>query len=144
MAYKALFPHVGAWRSLVARLLREQEAGGSNPLAPTISANISFKEPNPIRRVYREREKSNMEEQQIGWLGAIIIGALAGWLAEKFMKSRHGLLTNIILGVIGAGIANTIFIWLGISVAGWVGYLIAGFIGACLLIAASRLFKKDF
>ncbi len=26
---------VGAWRSLVARLLREQEVGGSNPLAPT-------------------------------------------------------------------------------------------------------------
>ena len=27
---------VGAWRSLVARLLWEQEVGGSNPSAPTI------------------------------------------------------------------------------------------------------------
>ena len=85
-----------------------------------------------------------MEEQQIGWLGAIIIGAFAGWLAEKIMKSDHGLLTNIILGVVGAGIANTIFIWMDIAVAGWLGYLIAGFIGACLLIAASRIFKKNF
>ena len=85
-----------------------------------------------------------MEEQQIGWLGAIIIGAFAGWLAEKIMKSDHGLLTNIILGVVGAGIANTIFIWMDITVAGWLGYLIAGFIGACLVIAASRIFKKNF
>ena len=30
-----LVKHVGAWLSLVERLVRDQEAGGSNPLAPT-------------------------------------------------------------------------------------------------------------
>lgn len=30
----------GAWRSLVARLLREQEVGGSNPLAPIPDISI--------------------------------------------------------------------------------------------------------
>jgi hypothetical protein len=29
---------VGAWLSLVERLVRDQEAGGSNPLAPTIAS----------------------------------------------------------------------------------------------------------
>jgi hypothetical protein len=29
--------NIGAWRSLVAHLLREQGVGGSNPLAPTTS-----------------------------------------------------------------------------------------------------------
>ncbi len=29
----------GAWLSLVERLVRDQEAGGSNPLAPTNSVN---------------------------------------------------------------------------------------------------------
>jgi uncharacterized membrane protein YeaQ/YmgE (transglycosylase-associated protein family) len=27
-----------------------------------------------------------MEEQQIGWIAAIIIGGIAGWLAEQFIK----------------------------------------------------------
>ncbi len=83
-----------------------------------------------------------MEEQQLGWFAAIIVGALAGWLAEKAMKSDQGLITNIILGIIGAIIGNAIFNVLGIALAGWIGYLIAGFIGACLLIWVSRLFGK--
>ena len=29
-----------------------------------------------------------MEEQQIGWIAAIIVGGIAGWLAEQFMKSE--------------------------------------------------------
>ena len=43
-----------------------------------------------------------MEEQQIGWIAAIIIGGIAGWLAEQFMKSQMGLVMNIVLGIIGA------------------------------------------
>jgi hypothetical protein len=31
-----------------------------------------------------------MEEHQIGWIAAIIIGGIAGWLAEQFMKSQMG------------------------------------------------------
>ena len=84
----------------------------------------------------------DMEEQQVGWVAAIIVGALAGWLAEKVMKSNQGLITNIILGVIGAIIGNAIFNFLGIALAGWTGYLLAGFVGACLLISVSRLFGK--
>ena len=83
-----------------------------------------------------------MEDEQVGWLGALIVGCFAGWLAEQVMKSNQGLLTNIILGVIGAIIGNAIFGALNIALAGWVGYLIAGFVGACLLIAVSRMFGK--
>ena len=42
-----------------------------------------------------------MEEQQVGWIAAIIIGGIAGWLAEQFMKSQMGLVMNIVLGIIG-------------------------------------------
>ncbi len=83
-----------------------------------------------------------MEEQQIGWAAALIVGCLAGWLAEKVMQSEQGLFTNIVLGVIGAMLGNALFNVLDIVIAGWVGYLIAGFIGACLLIGVTRLFGK--
>jgi uncharacterized membrane protein YeaQ/YmgE (transglycosylase-associated protein family) len=77
----------------------------------------------------------------VGWIAAIIIGGVAGWLAEQFMKSDMGLLMNIVLGIIGAAIASAIMSALGIALAGWVGYLIAGFIGACLLIWIARMVR---
>ncbi len=46
--------------------------------------------------------------QGVGWIAAIIIGGLAGWLAEQFMKSNMGVLMNIILGIVGAVVANAI------------------------------------
>lgn len=75
-----------------------------------------------------------MGDQEIGWIAAIIIGGIAGWLAQQFMKSNMGLLMNIVLGVVGAAIASAIFSFFGIALGGWIGYLIAGVIGACLLI----------
>ena len=85
-----------------------------------------------------------MEEYQIGWIAAIIIGGIAGWLAEQFMKSNMGLLMNIVLGIVGAAVANWLVGFLGISLTGWIGYLIAGFIGACILIAVGRALSSAF
>jgi uncharacterized membrane protein YeaQ/YmgE (transglycosylase-associated protein family) len=75
-----------------------------------------------------------MDDAQVGWIAAIIIGGVAGWLAEQFMKSEMGILMNIVLGIIGAAVASAILRFFGIHLGGWIGYLIAGFIGACLLI----------
>jgi uncharacterized membrane protein YeaQ/YmgE (transglycosylase-associated protein family) len=77
----------------------------------------------------------------VGWIAAIIIGGIAGWLAEQFMKSDMGLLMNIVLGIVGAAIASAILSWFGIVLGGWVGYLICGFIGASLLIWIVRMVK---
>ena len=77
----------------------------------------------------------------VGWIAAIIIGGIAGWLAEQFMKSDMGLLMNIVLGIVGAAIASAILSVFGIALGGWLGYLIVGFIGACLLIWIVRMVK---
>ena len=44
----------------------------------------------------------------VGWIMTIILGGLAGWIAEKVMKSEMGLIGNIILGIIGALVLNAI------------------------------------
>jgi uncharacterized membrane protein YeaQ/YmgE (transglycosylase-associated protein family) len=56
-----------------------------------------------------------MGDPAIGWIAAIIIGGIAGWLAEQFMKSDMGLLMNIVLGIVGAAIGSAIFGFFGIA-----------------------------
>ena len=82
-----------------------------------------------------------MDDAQVGWIAAIIIGGVAGWLAEQFMKSEMGILMNIVLGVIGAAVASAILSFFGVNLGGWIGYLVAGFIGAVLLIWIVRMVR---
>jgi uncharacterized membrane protein YeaQ/YmgE (transglycosylase-associated protein family) len=82
-----------------------------------------------------------MEEQSVGWIAAILIGGVAGWLAELITRSNMGILMNVILGIIGAGLATWLFGLMGIRMqGGWLLYLILGFVGACVLIFATRMF----
>lgn len=82
-----------------------------------------------------------MEDAGVGWIAGIIIGGIAGLLAEKFMASNMGLLMNIVLGMVGAAVAGAILNMAGIGLSGWIGYLIVGFIGACLLIWIGRIIR---
>ncbi|NUH66809.1 GlsB/YeaQ/YmgE family stress response membrane protein [Sulfitobacter sp. S0837] len=79
----------------------------------------------------------------IGWFAAIIVGALAGWIAEKIMKSDMGLIMNIIIGILGALVANWLLMLIvGSTLGGWFGQLVVGVIGACLLIWVTRLVRR--
>src|SRR5690349_19796107 len=42
----------------------------------------------------------------MGWLAWIVIGGIAGWLASMVMKSRQGLLMDIVVGIVGAFIGG--------------------------------------
>jgi uncharacterized membrane protein YeaQ/YmgE (transglycosylase-associated protein family) len=78
----------------------------------------------------------------VGWIGAIIIGGLAGWIAEKVMRSDMGLIMNIVLGIVGALVANAILVAvLGDTLEGWIGQLVVAVIGACVLIGIFRMFR---
>jgi len=82
----------------------------------------------------------------VGWIGTLFIGALAGIIADRVMKSNHGLLMNIVIGIvgsyIGAFLANLLGIQLGEIFSGWFwGNLLVAAIGAVVLIWALRLVR---
>ena len=52
----------------------------------------------------------------VGFWGTVLIGILAGWLAEKFTGSDHGLIMNLIIGLVGS--------WIGFFVANAAGILL--------------------
>lgn len=77
----------------------------------------------------------------LGLIMTIIIGGLAGWIAEKVMKFDTGLLMNIILGIVGAVVGNFLLGLLGIGLGGLIGQLIVAVVGACIVIYAYRMIK---
>ena len=72
----------------------------------------------------------------------IIVGAIAGWIAEKIMNANHGLLTNIILGIIGAFVGGWLFGLLGFATeGGWIFSIITATIGAVIVIYLYRVIR---
>ena len=76
-----------------------------------------------------------------GWIMTIILGGLAGWIAEKVMKFDTGLIMNIVLGIAGAVVGNYVLRLLNIGLGGLLGQLIVAVAGACVLILAYRAFQ---
>lgn len=82
----------------------------------------------------------------VGWLGTILIGGIAGWIAEKLTGSDMGLFMNIIVGIIGsflgAFIANAVGIRLGEVFQGWFwGNLLVSVFGAVLLLVVVKMVR---
>lgn len=81
-----------------------------------------------------------------GFIGAMIIGGIAGWLAGKIMRGGgFGILGNIIIGVIGGLLGSWLFSLLNITFLaswGWIGSIITGLIGAVVILFIAGLFKR--
>jgi uncharacterized membrane protein YeaQ/YmgE (transglycosylase-associated protein family) len=80
--------------------------------------------------------------QGMGIIGWIVIGIAAGWIAEKVMKRNHGLLTNLIVGVVGAFIGGFLATLLGVGTGGWIMSLVVATLGAILLLAIVGMLRR--
>ena len=69
-----------------------------------------------------------------GLFAMLIIGGLAGWIAGMITEFRHGILTNILVGMAGAFIGGKLAEVLDIPVYGFFRVLICATVGAVLIL----------
>jgi uncharacterized membrane protein YeaQ/YmgE (transglycosylase-associated protein family) len=78
------------------------------------------------------------------WLGWIILGGLAGWIASALTGEGEGCLMSIIVGVAGAFIGGFVFTYFGgRPVSGLdLRSLIVAVVGAVLLLLVMRVLRR--
>jgi uncharacterized membrane protein YeaQ/YmgE (transglycosylase-associated protein family) len=75
-----------------------------------------------------------LSQPGVGFFSMLIIGAIAGWIAGRVMESRHGILTNILVGIAGAFVGGELANLLNIDVFGFFRTLISATIGAIVIL----------
>lgn len=75
-------------------------------------------------------------------LAAIVVGIAAGWIAEQVMGRKHGILTNLIVGICGALVGGFIADALGVTFAGIWGSLVVSSLGAIAFLAVLGMFRR--
>ncbi|MGE2835947.1 GlsB/YeaQ/YmgE family stress response membrane protein [Mycobacterium sp. SMC-4] len=72
----------------------------------------------------------------VGWIGYIVIGAIAGWIAGKIVKgSGSGILMNIVIGVVGALLGGFLLsFFVDTAGGGWWFTLFTAILGSVLLL----------
>ncbi len=77
----------------------------------------------------------------MGLFMAVLIGALAGWLAEQFTASNMGLIANIVMGILGGLLGNYLAAKLHIPVYGFWRNLLSATVGAVIIITVFRAIR---
>ncbi|WP_379548576.1 GlsB/YeaQ/YmgE family stress response membrane protein [Qipengyuania sp. DSG2-2] len=83
----------------------------------------------------------------MGWIIAIIVGGIAGWLASMVMNrdASMGIFLNIVVGIIGSVIGNVIagFVGIGGSIQEFsLTGLIIAVVGAVVLLGIINLVQR--
>lgn len=80
----------------------------------------------------------------MGVIWFIIIGGLAGWIANELMKrGPKSILRNIVLGIVGGFVGGWVFGLLRIDTSdGFIGSLVTALVGAIIVIWIADKLKK--
>ena len=77
-------------------------------------------------------------------LWIIIVGLIAGWATGKIMKgSGYGVLTDILLGIVGAIVGSRLLSLVGIyTTGGLLPSILVALLGAMVVVALVRALKR--
>ena len=79
-------------------------------------------------------------ESILAW---IVIGAIAGWLAGLLVKGYgFGLIGNIVIGILGAGVAGLLAPRLGVYTESFGGNIVASLLSALVLLLLIGLVRR--
>ena len=82
----------------------------------------------------------------LGFVGWIVIGGLAGWIASKIKgnDAEQGVLMNIVMGVLGGVLGGDVLKLFGVDVAnkGMIFSFVTCLIGAVVVISIKQYFQK--
>ncbi len=71
----------------------------------------------------------------------LIVGAIAGFIADKLIKNTYGLVGDLLIGIAGSFIGGWIFSLLGLKTTSLIGQIIAALVGAVVLLLVINHFK---
>jgi len=79
----------------------------------------------------------------MSFLGWIIIGAIAGWLAGRIVEGYgFGFVGNMVIGILGACIGGLVLPQLGIVPTSTLANLVAATLGAVMLLVVIGLLQQ--
>jgi uncharacterized membrane protein YeaQ/YmgE (transglycosylase-associated protein family) len=83
-----------------------------------------------------------LSQPGVGFFSMLVIGALAGWIAGRVTESRHGILTNILVGIAGAFVGGELAGLLQIPVFGFFRTLVSATVGAIVILFRWRQIRS--
>jgi uncharacterized membrane protein YeaQ/YmgE (transglycosylase-associated protein family) len=78
----------------------------------------------------------------VGFFTMLLIGAIAGWIAERVTSSNHGILTNILVGIAGAFVGAKLAELVQVPVFGFWRTLLSASVGAILILFIWRAVRR--
>jgi len=80
---------------------------------------------------------------RVGWIGYIIIGAIAGWIAKHLLHVKEGFFVTVLVGIAGALIGGFLLsFFLKTGEGGWWFTLFTAILGSVILLWLFRLVRR--